>query len=102
MLYAWGAGLIFFCLREENSEYIEDPTLKGTLMLYIILSAITLASVVYGVYYRLENRRLTKQLKYVVTMGETLEEMYSAYYYAAKEHMDPIEFEKLYEKLCSH
>ena len=71
-------------------------------MLYIILSAITLASVVYGVYYRLKNRRLTKQLKYVVLMGTTLEEMYSAYYYAAKEHMDPIEFEKLYEKLCSH
>ena len=71
-------------------------------MLYIILSAITLASVVYGVYYRLENRCLTNQLKYVVMMGETLEEMYSAYYYAAKEHMDPIEFEKLYEKLCSH
>lgn len=71
-------------------------------MLYIILSAITLASVVYGVHYRLENRRLTKQLKYVVLMGTTLEEMYSAYYYAAKEHMDPIEFEKLYEKLCSH
>ena len=71
-------------------------------MLYIILSAITLASVVYGVYYRLENRRLVKQLKYVVMMGTTLEEMYSAYYYAAKEHMDPIEFEKLYEKLCSH
>ena len=71
-------------------------------MLYIILSAITLASVVYGVYYRLKNRRLAKQLKYVVLMGTTLEEMYSAYYYAAKEHMDPIEFEKLYEKLCSH
>ena len=71
-------------------------------MLYIILSAITLASVVYGVCYRLENRRLTKQLKYVVLMGTTIEEMYSAYYYAAKEHMDPIEFEKLYEKLCSH
>ena len=71
-------------------------------MLYIILSAITLASVVYGVYYRLESRRLAKQLKYVTMLGETFEEMYSAYYYAAKEHMDPIEFEKLYEKLCSH
>ena len=71
-------------------------------MLYIILSAITLASVVYGVYYRLENRRLVKQLKYVTMLGTSLEEMYSAYYYAAKEHMDPIEFEKLYEKLCSH
>ena len=71
-------------------------------MLYIILSAITLASVVYGVYYRLENRRLTKKLKYVTMLGTSLEEMYSAYYYAAKEHMDPIEFEKLYEKLCSH
>ena len=71
-------------------------------MLYIILSAITLASVVYGVYYRLENRRLAKQLMYVTMLGTSLEEMYSAYYYAAKEHMDPIEFEKLYEKLCSH
>lgn len=71
-------------------------------MLYIILSAITLASVVYGVYYRLENRRLANQLKYVTMLGTSLEEMYSAYYYAAKEHMDPIEFEKLYEKLCSH
>lgn len=71
-------------------------------MLYIILSAITLASVVYGVYYRLESRRFAKRLKYVTMLGETLEEMYSAYYYAAKEHMDPIEFEKLYEKLCSH
>nr|DAN32344.1 MAG TPA: hypothetical protein [Caudoviricetes sp.] len=71
-------------------------------MLYIILSAITLASVVYGVYYRLENRRLAKQLKYVTMLGTSLEEMYSAYYYAAKEHMDPVEFEKLYEKLCSH
>lgn len=71
-------------------------------MLYIILSAITLASVVYGVYYRLKNRRLAKQLKYVTMLGASLEEMYSAYYYAAKEHMDPIEFEKLYEKLCSH
>ena len=71
-------------------------------MLYIILSAIAIASVVYGMYYRLENRRLAKQLKYVVLMGTTLEEMYSAYYYAAKEHMDPIEFEELYEKLCSH
>ena len=71
-------------------------------MLYIILSAITLASVVYGVYYRLENRRLAKQLKHVTMLGTSLEEMYSAYYYAAKEHMDPIEFEKLYEKMCSH
>ena len=32
MLYAWGAWLIFFCLREEISHYIEDPTLKGTAM----------------------------------------------------------------------
>ena len=71
-------------------------------MLYIILSAIALASVVYGVYYRLENRLLAKRLKYVTMLGTSLEEMYSAYYYAAKEHMDPIEFEKLYEKLCSH
>ena len=71
-------------------------------MLYIILSAIAIASVVYTVHCHLKNRRLTKQLKYVVLMGTTLEEMYSAYYYAAKEHMDPIEFEKLYEKLCSH
>ena len=34
MLYAWGAGLIFFFASEENSEYIEDPTLKGTTMSY--------------------------------------------------------------------
>ena len=65
-------------------------------MLYIILSAIAIASVVYAVLLHIKNRRLTKQLKYVVLMGTTLEEMYSAYYYAAKEHMDPIEFEKLY------
>lgn len=71
-------------------------------MLYIILSAITLASVVYAVLLRIKNRRLAKQLKYVTGLGTSLEEMYSAYYYAAKEHMDPIEFEKLYEKLCSH
>jgi hypothetical protein len=96
-----GSRLIFFC-RVGILEYIEDPTLKGTPMLYIILSAIAIASVVYGVYYRLENRRLAKQLKYVTMLGTSLEEMYSAYYYAAKEHMDPIEFEKLYEKLCSH
>ena len=96
-----GLAYLFFA-REEISQYIEDPTLKGPPMLYIILSAISLASVVYGVYYRLENRRLTKQLKYVTGLGTSLEEMYSAYYYAAKEHMDPIEFEKLYEKLCSH
>nr|DAF26548.1 MAG TPA: hypothetical protein [Caudoviricetes sp.]DAR26601.1 MAG TPA: hypothetical protein [Caudoviricetes sp.] len=96
-----GSRLIFFA-RVGILECIEDPTLKGTPMLYIILSAITLASVVYGVYYRLENRRLAKQLKYVTMLGTSLEEMYSAYYYAAKEHMDPIEFEKLYEKLCSH
>ena len=96
-----GSRLIFFC-RVGILDYIEDPTLKGTPVLYIILSAITLASVVYGVYYRLENRRLAKQLKYVTMLGTSLEEMYSAYYYAAKEHMDPIEFEKLYEKLCSH
>ena len=71
-------------------------------MLYIILSAIAIASVVYAVLLHIKNRRLTKQLKYVVLMGTTLEEMYSAYYYAAKEHMDQIEFEELYEKLCSH
>ena len=71
-------------------------------MLYIILSAIAISSVVYAVLLHLKNRRLTKQLKYVILMGTTLEEMYSAYYYAAKEHMDSIEFEKLYEKLCSH
>lgn len=71
-------------------------------MLYIILSVITLASVVYAVLLHIKNRRLTKQLKYVILMGKTLEEMYSAYYYAAKEHMDSIEFEKLYEKLFSH
>ena len=71
-------------------------------MLYIILSAIALASVVYAVLLHIKNRRLAKQLKYVTGLGTSLEEMYSAYYYAAKEHMDPIEFEKLYEKLCSH
>ena len=71
-------------------------------MLYIILSAITIASVVYAVLLHNKNRRMAKQLKYVISLGETCEEMYSAYYYAAKEHMDPIEFEKLYEKLCSH
>ena len=32
MLYAWGAWLIFFCLREKISGYIEDPTLKGHAM----------------------------------------------------------------------
>lgn len=71
-------------------------------MLYIILSAITIASVVYAVLLHIKNRRMAKQLKYVISLGKTYEEMYSAYYYAAKEHMDPIEFEKLYEKLCSH
>ena len=71
-------------------------------MLYIILSAIAIASVAYAVHCHLKNRRLAKQLKYVTGLGTSLEEMYSAYYYAAKEHMDPIEFEKLYEKLCSH
>ena len=71
-------------------------------MLYIILSAITIASVVYAVLLCIKNRRLAKQLKYVTGLGTSLEEMYGAYYYAAKEHMDPIEFEKLYEKLCSH
>lgn len=71
-------------------------------MLYIILSAITIASVAYAVLLYIKNRRLTKQLKYVTGLGTSLEEMYSAYYYAAKEHMDQIEFEKLYEKLCSH
>ena len=101
MLYAWGAWLIFFA-REENSEYIEYPTLKGPPMLYIILSAITIASVAYAVLLHIKNRRLNKQLTYVTGLGTSLEEMYSAYYYAAKEHMDPIEFEKLYEKLCSY
>lgn len=101
MLYAWGAWLIFFA-REENPQYIEDPTLKGTPMLYVILIAIAIASVAYAVLLHLKNRRLAKQLKYVTGLGTSLEEMYSAYYYAAKEHMDPIEFEKLYEKLCSH
>ena len=32
MLYAWGAWLIFFCLREKIPQYIEDHTLKGTTM----------------------------------------------------------------------
>lgn len=32
MLYAWGAWLIFFCLREENSGYIETRHRKDTLM----------------------------------------------------------------------
>lgn len=35
MLYAWGAWLIFFA-REKNSEYIEDPTPKGTTMNFIM------------------------------------------------------------------
>ena len=35
MLYAWGAWLIFFCPR-ENPEYIEDPTLKGRTMNFIM------------------------------------------------------------------
>ena len=96
-----GLAYLFFA-REKISEYIEDPTLKGTPMLYIILSAIAIASVVYAVLLHIKNRRLAKQLKYVTVLGTSLEEMYSAYYYAAKEHMDPIEFEKLYEKLCSH
>jgi hypothetical protein len=96
-----GGWAYLFFAREENSEYIEDPTLKGHPMLYIILSAITIASVVYAVLLHIKTRRLAKQLKYVTGLGASLEEMYSAYYYAAKEHMDPIEFEKLYEKLCS-
>lgn len=96
-----GSRLVFFA-RVGILEYIEDPTLKGPPMLYIILSAITVASVVYAVLLHVKNRRMAKQLKYVISLGETCEEMYSAYYYAAKEHMDPIEFEKLYEKLCSH
>ena len=95
-----GLAYLFF-VRDKNEEYIEDPTLKGTPMLYIILSAIAIASVVYAVLLHIKNRRLAKQLKYVTGLGTSLEEMYSAYYYAAKEHMDPIEFEKLYEKLCS-
>ena len=32
MLYAWGAGLIFFCLRVENGLYIETRHRKDTLM----------------------------------------------------------------------
>ena len=32
MLYAWGAWLIFFCLREKNQQYIEDRHRKDTLM----------------------------------------------------------------------
>ena len=71
-------------------------------MLYIILSAITIVSIVYAVLCRLETHRYAKQLKYVIWNVEILDEMYSAYYNAAKEHMDQIEFEKLYEKLCSH
>ena len=71
-------------------------------MLYIILSAITIASVAYAVLLHIKNRRLDAQLNYVVALGTSIEEMYTAYYDAAKEHMDPIEFEKLYEKLCSH
>ena len=71
-------------------------------MLYIILSAIAIVSVVYAVLLHIKNRRLAKQLHYVIGLGTILDEMYTAYYYAAKEHMDPIEFEKLYEKLCSH
>lgn len=32
MLYAWGAWLIFFCLREKIPQYIEDRHRKDTLM----------------------------------------------------------------------
>ena len=32
VLYAWGAGLIFFCLREKNGLYIETRHRKDTLM----------------------------------------------------------------------
>ena len=32
MLYAWGAWLIFFCLREKIPQYIETRTRKDTLM----------------------------------------------------------------------
>nr|DAP02701.1 MAG TPA: tail assembly chaperone protein [Caudoviricetes sp.] len=32
MLYAWGAWLIFFCLRVENGLYIETRHRKDTLM----------------------------------------------------------------------
>lgn len=35
MLYAWGAWLIFFA-RVGILEYIEDPTLKGTTMNFIM------------------------------------------------------------------
>nr|DAF02077.1 MAG TPA: CCSMST1 family protein [Caudoviricetes sp.] len=28
MLYAWGAWLIFFCLREKNGDYIETQTTR--------------------------------------------------------------------------
>ena len=32
MLYAWGAWLIFFLLREKNRSYIETRHRKDTLM----------------------------------------------------------------------
>lgn len=32
MLYAWGAGLIFFFAREKNGLYIETRHRKDTLM----------------------------------------------------------------------
>lgn len=32
MLYAWGAWLIFFCLREKIPQYIETRHRKDTLM----------------------------------------------------------------------
>lgn len=35
MLYAWGAWLIFFA-RVGILEHIEDPTLKGTTMNFIM------------------------------------------------------------------
>ena len=47
MLYAWGAWLIFFFAREEISQYIEDPTLKGTTM--TIIAGLAGAVLLYGI-----------------------------------------------------
>ena len=50
MLYAWGAGLIFFA-RDKNPEYIEDPTLKGTTMTIkdSIIAGLAGAVLLYGI-----------------------------------------------------
>lgn len=51
MLYAWGAWLIFFFAREKISQYIEDPTLKGTTMTIkdSIIAGLAGAVLLYGI-----------------------------------------------------